>query len=204
MNARRREAGAVLVEAAIVIPILLFLCFGIFEVGIAWRSSNELTRSVGAAILDTGRQTDGRYSDLYAMERITASLGTTESLDWVIVYQTTSADSAPPVDCLTAAASVASNGFDGVSDVCNVYGGTFAETATTADFVGDACVSTDPDFNFCTTTRAGTMTSTDRIGIAVQVQHDWLTGFFPGGVTLNDQAVIPIITGINEARNATP
>ena len=202
-RARSRQRGAVLVETAMVVPILIFLCFGIFEVGVAWRSSNELTRSVGSAIVDSGRQTDGRYSDLFAMERITASLAGSETLDWVIVYKTDDTRSEPSVDCLADAAAVAgTNQVRSRTDECVVYGGVFAENATTADFPSPTCAG-DVDDDFCPTDRDSVLTNgTDRLGLAVQVQHDWLTGFLPGGVTLADHAVIPIITGINEARNA--
>ena len=203
LRTRRRQRGAVLVETAMVVPILIFLCFGIFEVGVAWRSSNELTRSVGSAIVDSGRQTDGRYSDLFAMERITASLAGTETLDWVIVYKTDDTRPEPSVDCLNDAAAIAgTNQVRSRPDECVVFGGVFAENATTADFPSPTCTG-DIDDDFCPADRDSVLTAgTDRLGLAVQVQHDWLTGFLPGGVTLADHAVIPIITGINEARNA--
>ena len=203
ISTRRGQRGAVLVETAMVVPILIFLCFGIFEVGVAWRSSNELTRSVGSAIVDSGRQTDGRYSDLFAMERITASLAGSETLDWVIVYKTDDTRAEPSVDCLNDASAIAgTNQVRSRPDECVIFGGVFSENATTADFPSPTCAG-DVDEDFCPADRDSVLTNaTDRLGLAVQVQHDWLTGFLPGGVTLADHAVIPIITGINEARNA--
>jgi Flp pilus assembly protein TadG len=102
----------VLVEAAIVTPLVMTLLLGLVEFGLL--AKDHLTVSNGSragARVGSAAGTDplADYTVLQAVQGATASLAT---VDTVIVYKATSASGAVPASCLAGS---------GVAGVCNVY-----------------------------------------------------------------------------------
>lgn len=113
-GARREhsERGVVLVEAAIVTPLVMILLLGMIEFGLL--AKDHLTVSNGSragARVGSAAGTDplADYNVLKSVQGATASLS---SVDTIIVYKATSPSGTVPVSCL---------GGSGVSGVCNVY-----------------------------------------------------------------------------------
>ena len=197
MTRPKEDRGSALIEAALVAPLLILILFSLIEIGFAWRADNELARSVRGALLEEARGSDERFNDLRSLEVLRSTIGKHETLEWVIVYATDSSNPGPPVACVSLAQTLSSS-YDGITDTCNVYSGTFAATAAESQFDDPLCLS-NPDEDFCPIGRAALIGTTGRIGVAVQVEHNWITGFLGGtGITLEDFAVSPLISGIGD------
>jgi hypothetical protein len=178
------------VEAALLVPFLVLMLFGLIEYGVGWSASNSVSDAVGTASLDLSRGYGERSADLRVLEQLRSSPGELDldAIDWVIVYRTAAADGAPPPACVTAAEALTS-GSGGVSATCTAYHGSAVASLTAADFGDTSCVG-DPDADFCPSTRQALLVGGTRLGVAIQVSHGWLTGMFPGpGLTLSDHAV---------------
>ncbi len=186
----RNERGALSIEAALAIPLLVFILFGFVEFGLAWRSSNQAAATVRAAVLEASRDPEQRTVDLHVIERIRAGLpgGALDEVEWVIVYRTDDPQGDPTAACSAAAAAVG-GGTGGVVGSCNVYGGTALATLGAADFTGADCVGS-PDEPFCPIGRRSVFGPGDRLGVALRFRHDWITGLLPGGGrTISDHSV---------------
>ncbi len=103
---RQRQRGAVIVETAVVIPLLIGLLVGALEFGLAWRLHNEMTRTVQTATLAAARSGVDRQADFQLLREIRAGIPDSDNIAWVIVYRTTAGDGEPPINCVNAADSL--------------------------------------------------------------------------------------------------
>lgn len=133
---RRRRArgdrGAVLVESAIVLPLLFLFLFGIMEVGGALKSysgTSNAVRAGGRMASVAGADAMADQQILVRMAREAAGLGKGE-LDYIIIWNATGVGDTPPAACVAAAGAALSPNLSsvGVSDggtsqkgACNVY-----------------------------------------------------------------------------------
>ena len=97
-----------------------------------------------------------------------------------MVYRVAPADSGAPPSACTVKADALMSGTDGVDGVCTVFHGSFVASASPADFVDPTC-TLEPDVYLCPAIRENIFDADDRIGVAVKIHHDWLTGLPPGG-----------------------
>jgi hypothetical protein len=175
---RARQRGSVLVEAAIIFPVLLMVTFGTIEYGLAFMSASttsSATRS-GARIASTAYAPAVRSGtangvidqvrlavedDLKALSR-----GTPVKL-WMYRVDPSSPGGAPTgsPDFSTCTTSCIRWTWDG------------------SHFAGRA--GTWPSPTACGSTL-------DRVGIYVQVRHEPLTGFFGNGTTISEHTVMRI------------
>lgn len=189
----RSPRGAVLVEAALILPLLVFLFAGIIEYGVAWRSSNTVATAVGAASQSSARNIGDRYTDINAIQQIrdTFSSSQLSNIRYVMIYRTADAGGAPPTACTTAANALANNATSstGVQDNCNIYPGAALAGYTDTQFSASDCAN-EPDRWFCPVNRRTVITSFDRIGVSIRYFSPWKLKILPGtGVTINDRAV---------------
>lgn len=181
MLRRRNDRGTVLVEAALIMPVLILLAMGTIEFGMAWRDRLSVQNATRAgaragAGLSTNAQTD--YNILQAVK---AGLGTKyTSATKIIVYKATASDGAVPSACLTASQS----------GVCNVYV-TADLSAASTDF---GCGAGAKDTNWCPTSRSADVTTAngpDYVGVYITFNHAMITGSFGNGnLTIKDTAVM--------------
>lgn len=191
-----RDRGAVIVETALIAPVLMLLMVGAAEFGIAWRASNVASSTVRAAVLEESRTGDDRLLDLHMIERVRATLDDLDTIEWVMVYRVAAADTGdPPAGCLTIADAL-SSGSDGVDGVCTVFHGTFVATASEADFTDPNCTG-EADEYLCPAIRESIFVDDDRIGVAISIDHDWLTGLPPrDGIIIQDHSVAYRLPGL--------
>lgn len=140
---RRDDRGAVIVEAAIVIPILFVVLFGIIEIGGAIKSYSGAANAARAGSRMASVAGNDAMADQQILERVAreaAGIGNGE-IDYVIIWNSTGVGETPPGPCITAAGSASSpnttpvgvfdNG-NSTKGACNVYirpqapGGAFA------------------------------------------------------------------------------
>jgi hypothetical protein len=186
----RGDDGAVLVEFALAIPLIVLIFLGVVEYGSAFNDANLVERGVLTAGRTVSSVADDRQADFATIQSLAAGLetGRRVAIDKVIIYRSTTAEGTVPPGCLTAPTT--GPGPYGVAGLCNVYPGARVAAATQADFAGTTgCTAGSWDARWCPTSRTRDV-SPDRVGVWVQVSYAPLTGLLPvGGLDITKQAV---------------
>ncbi|MDQ6910044.1 MAG: pilus assembly protein [Actinomycetota bacterium] len=184
----RGDRGAVLLEFAFVLPLLALMAFGIVEFGRLWQD-----RSTVQAAARSGARVGSSSGSIPAADReLLLGVGAVlydvgvPSVNWVLVYKSTTADGAVPVACTTPTPQ-------GVSGSCNAYSGAQLQQIVdgTAPASWFGCGPGSLDLFWCPTTRQTIQANgTDYLGVWVSVRRPMLTGFFGSVTTITDQAVM--------------
>ena len=183
-----RQRGAVLVEFAIIAPVLVLIVAAIFEFGLAFRDSMTLSNALrsGARVgSNAGRERAADYTILKSVEAAMTEFPTAR-VERIIVYKASTADSAVPSACLAVAGS------GGVNGSCNVYLASDMARPL-SDFTGTtSCTGSSPDRYWCPTTRQNQQAlGADYLGVWMQIRYDFVTNVFPGtGITIRDRAIM--------------
>lgn len=101
----RDDRGAVVVEAAIVIPLLLALVFGMIEIGgalKAYSSTSNAVRAGGRAASVAGNEA---LADQYILTRVAGEAAgmSAGEIEYVIIWNATGPGDTPPAACLNLA-----------------------------------------------------------------------------------------------------
>jgi len=187
------DDGAVLVELALVFPLLVLLAIGVLEYGSAWGDATTVER----ALLTSGRvlsnEGNARQADQEALLALASGLepGQRSDVQKVIIFDATTTSTVPNA-CRNA--STTGPPPYGVSGVCNVYTGSQVANALTGAFTGTNCVG-GWDARWCPTTRVREPVP-DRVGVFVQVHYAPVTGLLPpSGITLDRTTVYQLEPG---------
>lgn len=183
----RRCRGAALTEAAIVSPIFFALIFGVIEMGVMFRDQltiSNATRDASRAAAASGNEIDADYRILQAVQQ-SAAAAARNDIQKIIVFKAGGPSATVPASCTAIA------GTGGVDGVCNVY-----QVGDLARPPGDFnCAVTAVDRYLCPTSVANRDTrlaSLGYIGIYVQLNHRYVTGFFGTTVNIRDTTVVRI------------
>jgi len=109
----------VVVEAALVIPVMVAMFAGIVEYGLLFQHGldvSNIARQGARAAAAAGRAADADTRIVKAVLGARGSLALTQ-LDAVVVFKPADASGAMPATCVTAL----NNGSAGVSDTCSIY-----------------------------------------------------------------------------------
>lgn len=178
-----RERGAVLVETALVMAVLVMLCFGALEYGLGWQVSNQAVAASRSGSRVAAGLGDDQTADYYAVTSVRASLesaGLADDIERVVIYKAPSGGR-PPASCLAASPSGA----------CNVYPADEIATMTLADFRSDGCHRRATPRNYCPTSRNVDQRDADSVGVFVVLNDQSVTGMFPDRV-VNRRSVMRI------------
>ena len=192
----KHDRGAVLVEAAIAIPLLLFVILGSLEFGVAWEAKSSTTNGMRSGLLRAANLADEPQTDLRVLQSIIGEVGADDAdrISWVVIFDADPANGSIDDivdDCATAAAT------GGSRDHCVVYSDmTIQNVATTTDaamFLMDnfdngmgfdeatgvyTCQMGNLDTGgFCAGSR--TVNGDIEVGVAFEYEHEWLTGILP-------------------------
>lgn len=181
------DDGAVLVELALVLPILVLLGIGVLEYGTAFNDATAAERALLAAGRVLSNEGNARQADQEGLLALSAGLepGTRSDVRKVIIYKANTSSQVP--SSCTSASTSGSPPY-GVSGVCNVYTGAQVTGALTGNFSGANC-SGGWDVRWCPTSRVRDP-NPDRIGIYAEIHYDPVTGLLPpGGITLKRYVV---------------
>lgn len=201
MTGRRRERGAVLVEAAIAIPLLLMLIFGAIEAGMAWEAKSSSTAGLRTGLLRAASLADRPETDLRILQSVVGEIGgdNVANINYVVVF-----DASGPDPAATVAACAAAAAGGGMSGTCNTYttgdlgevvagnwtagpGGNF-DDGSNGGTGSYTCDTSKVDSNWCAPSRI--INGPAEVGVAISYDHTWFTGVLPGdGVTFTDFAV---------------
>lgn len=178
---RRSERGAVLIEAAIVMPLLFVILFGILEWGLVFRASLTLSESTRAgARVAAALPRNPAYSEVAAaaVSGRLANAGVPEDqIRILVIYK---AD--PNTGGLYGGGSSDSD-IENCSDDCFRY----TWDPALDEFV---LVAGSPEWTAAEQAACGGDDSTDYIGIYVAADHQYVTGLFGSGIGLSERTVM--------------
>ncbi len=174
----RGERGAVIVEIALVLPLLLMLGFGISDMGLAWRDKVTVETAARAGARTGANLGNNPLTDYNVLKTTLSGMsGIPQSnVDEVVVFN---ADSSGTVPATCKAGT-------SVSGLCNVYlPATFNLASTSFGCNGG------PDTSWCPTNRVVSQAAgTDYLGVYVRAHRTSLTKLITGGqFTLSATAV---------------
>ncbi len=169
----RGERGAAAVEAAIILPLLIFVMFGIFEVALLVNDTLLISQASRSAVRTAVAMPRDPGFDSSAVEAAAGVLGidTSGDIDQLIIYK---ADPATGKllgggDLATCASSCIHYTWDDNSEVFVKSSGTWpADTQM-------AC---------------GSQAASDFVGVQITGHHEWATGLFGDGISLTERAVM--------------
>jgi Flp pilus assembly protein TadG len=189
---RRAEGdrGAVLVEFALVLPIIALFTFGVIDFGLAWRVDTVVERASAAGGRSGSSLGDNRYADYQLLQVVNSSLSSVPGADIerVIVYRSTAADGEVPASCLAVNATGTSS--KGVNGLCNVYSAAQVSSTSFSGWGGvTACAGGSWDSSWCPTSRSNDRPGADYLGVYVEVSKDAATGLFTDEFTMKRSSV---------------
>jgi hypothetical protein len=169
-----RERGAVLVEAAVVFPLLIFIVLGICEFGLAYRNSLTVSsasragaRTASALARNANYATDSR-------DAVAAALTALPTARWqeVWIYR----------------AQKPSDPFPGLPD-----SGNFTTCTNCVRFTWDTASNSwvqDPSTAWAATSQDACAGEADYVGVYVKAPHQYVTKLFGATRTLQDHTVM--------------
>lgn len=177
--ARPGESGAVLVEAAIVVVVLLALIGGIVEVGSVSRARVALERLSSSAARVTAMGSLSASSDLEMLRTVGESLNTLPgvALRRVVVFRSDSPSGAPPPACdgLQPLGATAA----GVPGLCNVYGPAHVEAVLSPSQPPTGCSPPSWEAAWCPASRDRQHPGGDHAGVLIEIeQYPLAAGLF--------------------------
>lgn len=198
------DAGAALIEFALVVPVLATFMLGTLEFGLAWRDKTSVANALRNATRTDASLSgnDDRLAEYFALDQFrTATTGLPRmALSKVIVYKTDSTGGFLTGASACGTTAPTSTGA-GVVNYCNIYGPTQLNTMTMANF-GTTSTSTDCsttslwDYRWCPINRGNdplVSGGTDYLGMRVQYTYTLITKVLPNStITMTDTAVIRI------------
>jgi Flp pilus assembly protein TadG len=187
---RRDERGAGMVEMALVFPILALLVLGIFEFGLAWRSSLSVSNALRSGVRTVANGGDDRLADYNGLLAIRTALDNIDGAEIteIVIFDASDEDADIPPACLSGS----------VTNVCNHYSASEIAALASGQFStnGATCHSTALDSAWCPLDDRETSQSAaaglDYVGIYIEVEQDFQTGLFGDGITIKDDATMRI------------
>lgn len=203
------DEGAILVEMALILPVLILLLMGVFELGIMWRDQLTITAALrGAARVDAQlgatstcavAPCPNKFADKNALTSLNASISkyNNAALQKVVVWNaTSSSNKVTPNSCKTTVTNNASGA--GVAGLCNVYSATQVATAQSSTQFQDTVNNCGAGWDhwWCPTTRNNSLASgLDWLGMYTNVQYNTVTNALPATMsvmTLQDSVTMRI------------
>jgi hypothetical protein len=193
---RARERGAVLVEAAIIAPILIALVFGAMEMGYAYYGKLTVEHmSIAGARAASGSADDylADYNMLQAIDDARTGMGAS-AITKIVIYRATGPSDRVPTACKSGPVTNTST-----TRGCNYYTGADLSSASTQfGCVGPPGPSTKKDAYWCPTARKSALLASngngppDYMGVYVVGVHNNLVGLFGKSFTFSNDTVIRI------------
>jgi hypothetical protein len=189
----RGDDGAVLVEFALIAPVLILLALGVMEFGFAWREVNRVERVVASAARVGASQADDKYTDYDILRTVDAALaGANMDVQRVVVWNAEDPDDPVPASCTALATG-------GINNLCNVYNAT--QVGTTSPGAGfPNRLFSDPanctggwDDPWCPITeRERRRPLNDYVGVWIRATYEGVTGLVPTTLTIERSSVFAI------------
>lgn len=169
------ERGSVLVELTLVVPVLMTIVLGMFEIGMAWGASQSVVQASRSGARTVSQLGTYAYADQEALRAVLSTFG--EDVDRVrrvsiYLYDDSQPDGVP-TSCGTPAAPTSGSG-------CNSYTATDFADLTTANYfaVADDACGSGASAAWCPTVRSDSQNTASLVGVEVEYAHTPVSGFF--------------------------
>ena len=182
------ERGSVLVELAIIIPVLVSLVLGMLELGMAWRDKATVTQASRQGARTAAHLGDEYWADREAIVSLHSVFdgAQPDNIEFVIIYDASAADGSLPATCVPTPA--------GPHVGCNFYTAAMIAQVNDASLWNAADGCPDPtryDAGWCPTSRSDDLVNPDHVGVMVRLNRQWITGVLPGdGTTITERTVM--------------
>ena len=210
-----RDRGAVFVEFALIVPLIMVVAMGIVEYGLAWSATNDVNAAAREAARAASSAPAAQSADQTVLQTIGGLLSGTEKdgLEKVIVFQAASANQTmPSTSCLNTDPTTGSPGSArGVYNQCNVYGPDQVNWVMSASQsqiqahlsppASQCSNSTYIDYHWCPINRQRS-TSADNaeyVGVYIKLNHSSVTHFGFGDQTIVRSAVFRLEPAFGES-----
>ncbi|MDG1409976.1 MAG: pilus assembly protein [Acidimicrobiales bacterium] len=185
----RGDSGAVIVESAIITPLLMLFVFGIFEFGFAFRDYLAVANSARDGAREASVAADAADADYRMLRSIQrASVALPDGvIERIVIWEAAGPTDTVPTSC--------KNGTP-VTGICNVYDAadlSVPEYQFGCQEIASGDLFNSPDRFWCPIDRkviAGS--GLDFVGVYVQITHDYITGFFGDSVEFDDHIVLKV------------
>jgi Flp pilus assembly protein TadG len=171
-----------LVEAAFMLPVFIFLVFGIVEGGLLMRDNLTLaamTTDAARSAAVFGNDAKADYGIIQQLKSSATAINISQ-IERIVVFKATGPNDTLPTTCRDGTPQTG-------ADACNVYGPSWLSSTDPTQF---DCSATSPAKYYCPTDRKIAVTSPpDYVGLFVRLRHDPVTLFF-GGSRMLDRTVI--------------
>jgi hypothetical protein len=181
---RRRDvgssAGAVAVEAALLLPLFFLLLFGVIEWALFMRDSLSVTEASRVGVRTASalpREPGFTQTTVNAMERAGSAIPRS-TIDFVLVYKANAAGFPGP----NGNTAMSCTGWESTCDRYVWDGSSFVLSPATTPW-------NHLNVNACPTVASGG--PPDNVGVYVQVTHRWVTTFIRSTSRISDRAVLP-------------
>ena len=193
-----------LVEAALVLPVILTLTLGIIEFGLIFKDSLTIsngTRSGARIGSSDGQSTLADYDILQAIKSGTSALTNNGTIVGVLVYEAspttaTGSVTSPSAVCqaFLDSNSTSTTGNSTTGTACNYYPGSFITTMTSASFTGVAGAPGSwwlPSARVIKQSNSGNPDGgPDYLGVVVKINHNYVTKLIGSSRYMSDTTVM--------------
>jgi Flp pilus assembly protein TadG len=221
-NCNFKEIGTSVVEFALVVPILIMLLFGIFELNVGLYSVHNVTQNLSDSVRAGAIAQDDASADRKIFDRIFGSTPPGATVEAITIYRAENFDSPPPVPCAASCTTYSGATLSGTFDAytwCSSENGTctfsgtklirygknstwtyktFTNTTGCNNVVfGDPLVGTVKECGVQNLPACVSYCPPDRrpyelLGVAVKMKYSPITKFIPLSYTYERHAVVPI------------
>jgi len=185
---KRSQRGAVVVEAALLLPLLVLLCFGAIEYGFAYKDELKITTAartgarVGTADKNTAGTSVNADDDYQVLQAVYAALGPlAPKVNYVSIYNAgTNANGGPPAGCSGVGAAT-------VANECDVYA--YSDLSSSAATINAYMAAHWPASQRFLALDASNGQEPTFLGVYIETTHNYLTGIFGSSRKLSESAV---------------
>lgn len=194
------DEGAVVIEAALVLPVLLVFLSGIIDFGVGFRNRTLLQSALRNGARSAAAAVNDPTADQLALSTLVAGLqgATNLTLDKAIIFEAnTITDGRPTGTCLVITPTAAGAGNSGAN--CNVYGPSqiAAAAAGSFDYGTGSCAGwarywCPGGANPGNERTANLPNNVDALGFYVEASYAPFTGLFSDDVLITDSVVMSL------------
>ncbi len=192
---RDGEKGSIIVELALVVPVLMIIVLGLFETGMMWNANQGVVQAARGGARTVSQLGKDDLSDMSALRAVAATIGSdTDRIIRVVIFEPNAAGNAPA----TCVDDVIGNE---AGQNCNVYvQADIAQLNNDGHFDGslgdDTSCGAGASSNWCPGApgeRSDFQQTATFVGVQVVLEQDYLTGFFgPGTYEITETTVMRI------------
>lgn len=164
---RESDAGAVLLEAALALMVVVTLVVGVSQVSGSWGSETSTDRLAARAVRMAASVGQPQVSDLDLLALVGAGLGEA-TLQRILIYRPAGPDGAPSASC--AALRPAGTAPAGVAGWCVVYGPEHLAAWASGGAPLVSCAAGAWDESWCPARRRPDDGATGWVGVLVEVR----------------------------------